>query len=122
MNTFICFPLYVASRVFVQYLKSRPEDQTVRSTLHFLLSALNALKHRNPLTESFLIQLKVDLVGTGIETPDIAVKTNCSMNRGMVCVALTVLKFCSCGGISANPYPIAKPTSRRLRMLATSVI
>ncbi|KAJ9234881.1 transcriptional regulator family: Fungal Specific TF [Paecilomyces variotii] len=79
MNTFICFPLYVASRVFVQYLKSRPNDQTVRSTLHFLLSALNAIKHMNPLTESFLIQLKVDLGGTIMETPDIAVKTSCGM-------------------------------------------
>ncbi|KAL1857266.1 hypothetical protein Plec18170_003385 [Paecilomyces lecythidis] len=83
MNTFICFPLYVASRVFVQYLKSRPDDQTVRSTLHFLLSALNAIKHRNPLTESFLIQLKVDLGGTGLESSDIAAKMSCGMKSMM---------------------------------------
>jgi hypothetical protein len=48
----------------VQYLKSRPDDQAVKSSLHFLLTALNALKQFSALTESFLIQLDVDLAGT----------------------------------------------------------
>ncbi|GAD99366.1 hypothetical protein PVAR5_8081 [Paecilomyces variotii No. 5] len=94
MNTFICFPLYVASRVFVQYLKSRPDDQTVRSTLHFLLSALNAIKHRNPLTESFLIQLKVDLGGTGLESSELAARMNCGM-KGVMPNASTTAGGCS---------------------------
>ncbi|KKA18058.1 C6 transcription factor Prf, partial [Rasamsonia emersonii CBS 393.64] len=66
MNPFSAFCLYVAARVFVQYLKSRPEDQTVRSSLQFLLTALNALKSYSTLTESFLIQLDVDLSGTDL--------------------------------------------------------
>lgn len=61
------FCLYVAARVFVQYLKSRPKDQQVRSSLQFLLQAMQALRRRNPLTESFLVQLDVDLEGTGLE-------------------------------------------------------
>ena len=66
MNSFLAFCLYVASRVFVQYLKSRTHDQTVRSSLQFLLSAMNALKVKNPITESFLVQLDVDLEGSGL--------------------------------------------------------
>ena len=61
------FCLYVAARVFVQYLKSRPSDQQVRSSLEFLLTAMQAIRRRNPLTESFLVQLDVDLEGTGLE-------------------------------------------------------
>jgi hypothetical protein len=48
----------------VQYLKSRPEDTAARSSLQFVFSALEALKHKNPLTESFLVQLDVDIEGT----------------------------------------------------------
>ena len=69
MNPFIAFCLYVAARVFVQYLKSRKDDATVKSSLHFLLSAMQALKSKNPLTESFLVQLDVDLEGSGLQLP-----------------------------------------------------
>lgn len=69
MNPFLPFCLYVAARVFVQYLKSRPEDGAVKSSMHFLLSAMQALKGMNPLTESFLVQLDVDLEGSGLELP-----------------------------------------------------
>lgn len=65
MNPFNAFCLYVAARVFVQYLKSRPEDQSVRASLDFLLGAMRALKRTNPLAESFLVQLDVDLGGNG---------------------------------------------------------
>ncbi|KAK2073654.1 hypothetical protein P8C59_007919 [Phyllachora maydis] len=61
MNAFISFCLYVAARVFVQYLKSKPDDSHTADSLRFLLAAMNALKRRNPLTESFLVQLHVDL-------------------------------------------------------------
>lgn len=47
----------------MQYLKSRPDDYMVRSSLEFIVSALNALKSKNPLTDSFLAQLEVDLDG-----------------------------------------------------------
>lgn len=69
MNPFLAFCLYVAARVFVQYLKSRREDQTVFSALQFLLSAMHVLKTKNPLTESFIVQLDVDLEGAGLEIP-----------------------------------------------------
>jgi len=67
MNPFISFCLYVAARVFVQYLKSRPNDTQVKSSLQFLLSAMHAIKRKNPLTESFLVQLDVDLEGAGLD-------------------------------------------------------
>ena len=72
MNPFMAFCLYVAARVFVQYLKSRRDDETVKSSLRFLLAAMQALKAQNPLTESFLVQLDVDLEGSGLDIPLIA--------------------------------------------------
>ncbi|KAL2019245.1 hypothetical protein VTK56DRAFT_9972 [Thermocarpiscus australiensis] len=69
MNPFISFCLYVSARVFVQYLKSRPDDSQTADSLRFLLSAMNALKRRNPLTESFLVQLDVDLEALGARIP-----------------------------------------------------
>jgi hypothetical protein len=69
MNPFIAFCLYVAARVYVQYLKSHKGDTAVVSSLQFLLSAMQALKAKNPLTESFLVQLDVDLEGTGLKLP-----------------------------------------------------
>ncbi|KAK5114933.1 hypothetical protein LTR62_002092 [Meristemomyces frigidus] len=67
MNPFISFCLYVAARVFVQYLKSRPQETQIRASLQFLLSAMHAIKRKNPLTESFLVQLDVDLESAGLE-------------------------------------------------------
>ncbi|KAK4192644.1 fungal-specific transcription factor domain-containing protein [Podospora australis] len=69
MNPFISFCLYVSARVFVQYLKSRPDDGQTADSLRFLLAAMNALKKRNPLTESFLVQLDVDLEALGVRIP-----------------------------------------------------
>lgn len=69
MNPFISFCLYVAARVFVQYLKNNPDDSQTADTLWFLLSAMSALKRRNPLTESFLVQLDVDLEALGMRIP-----------------------------------------------------
>ncbi|KAJ9639297.1 hypothetical protein H2204_003908 [Knufia peltigerae] len=69
MNPFLAFCLYVASRVFVQYLKARRDDTAVKSSLHFLLAAMHVLKTKNPLTESFLVQLDVDLEGSGLDLP-----------------------------------------------------
>jgi hypothetical protein len=69
MNPFIAFCLYVAARVFVQYLKTQRDDAAVISSLQFLLAAMQALKAKNPLTESFLVQLDVDLEGSDIRVP-----------------------------------------------------
>ncbi|KAF1831864.1 binuclear zinc transcription factor [Decorospora gaudefroyi] len=67
MNPFISFCVYVAARVFVQYLKTRPKDQQMNASLQFLLQAMQALRRKNPLTESFLVQLDLDLEGAGIQ-------------------------------------------------------
>lgn len=66
MNPFMSFCVYVAARVFVQYLKTRPNDQQMNASLQFLLQAMQALRRKNPLTASFLIQLDLDLEGAGI--------------------------------------------------------
>lgn len=67
MNPFMAFCLYVAARVFVQYLKTTPDDQEVRQSLEFLLAAMRAIQRKNPLTESFLVQLNVDIEGSGLD-------------------------------------------------------
>lgn len=69
LHPFISFCLYVSARVFVQYLKSRPDDSQVANSLRFLLSAMDALKRKNPLTESFLVQLDVDLEALCVRIP-----------------------------------------------------
>jgi hypothetical protein len=66
MNPFISFCVYVAARVFVQYLKTRPKDQQMHASLQFLLTAMQALRRKNPLTESFLVQLDLDLESAGV--------------------------------------------------------
>lgn len=66
MNPFISFCVYVAARVFVQYLKTRPKDQQMTASLQFMLQAMQALRRKNPLTESFLVQLDLDLESAGI--------------------------------------------------------
>ena len=67
MNPFVAFCIYVAARVFVQFLKRTPNDQEIRASLEFLFSAMQAMKRRNPLSESFLIQLGLDIEGTGLD-------------------------------------------------------
>ena len=69
MNPFVSFCLYVAARVYVQTFKKRPDDEEVRRSLEFLLNAMQAIRKKNALTESFLVQLSVDLEGSGLDTP-----------------------------------------------------
>lgn len=84
MNPFVTFCLYVASRVFIMFLKKIPDDQEIRASLEFLLSAMHALKRSNPLSESFLIQLGLEIEGTSLasllQNPDLS---ECMM-KGMV--------------------------------------
>ena len=63
----MAFCLYVASRVFVQFLKKSPDDQEIRASLEFLLTAMSALRRKNPLTESFMVQLNLDIEGSGLD-------------------------------------------------------
>ncbi|KAL8825566.1 MAG: hypothetical protein Q9170_007746 [Blastenia crenularia] len=67
MNPFIAFCLYVAARVFIHILKKNPNETDIRSSLEFLLAAMQQFKRTNPLSESFLIQLGLDLQGTGMD-------------------------------------------------------
>lgn len=72
MDPFMAFCIYVAARVFIQYLKFRPNDSAARSSLQFAFSALDVLKQKNPLAESFVIQLELDIGGTAfgdVRTP-----------------------------------------------------
>ena len=64
MHPFMAFCLYVAARVYVQAFIRNPDDQVTGDALDSLLTAMHALKQKNPLTESFLAQLMVDLEGT----------------------------------------------------------
>lgn len=63
------FCLYVAARIYVHTFKKRPDDLPTRSNLEFLLNAMQAQRKKNPLSESFLVQLMVDLDGCGLENP-----------------------------------------------------
>ncbi|KAJ5482656.1 hypothetical protein N7539_006102 [Penicillium diatomitis] len=106
LNPFMSFSLYIAARVFVQYLKSRPEDSAVYSSLQFVVSALNAMKSKNPLTESFLVQLDVDLEGTGIRALD-SFKNGSGLSR----VAKVMNAYCADG--QATPaYPVMNSRSQ----------
>ena len=67
MNPFVSFCLSVAARTFILFLKKMPDDQEVRASLEFLLSALQALKRRNPISELFLVQLWFEIKGTRLE-------------------------------------------------------
>ncbi|KAL9038019.1 MAG: hypothetical protein Q9180_003390 [Flavoplaca navasiana] len=67
MNPVIAFCLYVASRVFIHLLKKNPEESEIRSSLEFLVAAMQHFRTVSPLSESFLIQLGLDSEGTGIE-------------------------------------------------------
>ncbi len=67
MNPFMAFCLYVAARVFIQFLKKIPNNFEIRASLDLLLTAMRVLQRKNPLTESFLIQLYLDIEGSGLD-------------------------------------------------------
>ncbi|KAL9055208.1 MAG: hypothetical protein Q9162_003701 [Coniocarpon cinnabarinum] len=69
MNPFTAFCLYVAARVFVQFLRARPNEQQVSNSLQFLLTAMHAMCKKNPLTESFIAQLELDMESAGLPNP-----------------------------------------------------
>ncbi|KAK2799664.1 hypothetical protein FQN51_006796 [Onygenales sp. PD_10] len=107
INPFLAFCLYVACRVFLQYLKSRPEDESVRSSLQFLLAAMNAIKHRNPLTESFLMQLDADLEGSGLDHRTGTSKFSFGLRYG---AGTKSSAGCALGVQPQEPHPQAQTT------------
>lgn len=80
----MAFCLYVAARVFIQCLKKVPDQQEWRASLEFLMNAMNALKRRNPLSESFLMQLTLDIEGTGLDDLLQGAEFSSSMMKGVV--------------------------------------
>lgn len=76
----------------MQYLKSRPDESQIADSLRFLLAAMGALKRLNPLTESFLVQLDVDLEALGMRIPKL--KTAFPRNGEMGSVSLGLSTCC----------------------------
>ena len=68
----------------MQYLKSRPDDTVVQSSFQFITSALNALKNKNPLTETFLVQLDVDTEGMSLDGAQGSVRRDGNLNTRVV--------------------------------------
>ena len=69
MNPFVPFCLYVAARALIQYASMQPNDDNARSSVKFLLSAIAVMKPTNPLADSFLVQLDIELEGIGLDAP-----------------------------------------------------
>lgn len=49
--------------------KKRPHDAATKSNLDCLMTAMQAMRKKNPLAESFLVQLIVDIESSGLENP-----------------------------------------------------
>lgn len=97
MNPFMAFCIYIAARVFVYFLKRSPHEQEVVVSLRFLLNAMNALKRRQPITESFLTQLNLDMQASGLGALLKNPETSSSLLDGMVSILslLPITPFCS---------------------------
>ena len=85
MNPFMAFCLYIAARVFVHFLKTSPGDQEVLSSLRFLLDAMKSMKRAQPITESFLIQLSLDIQARGLGRLLHSPEFSSSILEDMVC-------------------------------------
>lgn len=90
LNVCTPFCLYLSARIFAQVSKSDPEDDSAKSSLRFLLSALVALKEAIPQAESYLLQL--DLEGSGLAALQDNVKQFSSLEESMVCILLFISK------------------------------
>ena len=85
MNPFMAFCLFIAARVFVHFLKKSPGDQEILSSLQFLLDAMKALKRTQPITESFLTQLSLDIQARGLGPLMHSTEFSPSLPKEMVC-------------------------------------
>lgn len=68
----------------MQFLKKNSVEEESRASLEFLLNSMNVLKRRNPLSESFLMQLTVDIEGTGLDSLLRNLDFSSSMMKGPV--------------------------------------
>lgn len=108
MNPFVPFCLYVAAQVLLQYITIQPKDDNAKSSLQFLLSAMTVIKSTNPLAASFLVQLDVDLEGSGVEAPAKQVRSRVGEKKqcmvrimswfGLIVVGLMKFNFLTCIG------------------------
>ncbi|KAG8626088.1 hypothetical protein KVT40_006489 [Elsinoe batatas] len=101
-NPFSTFCLYVAARVFIQYLKSRPSDSNVKASLHFLLTAMQAMRRKNLITESLLVQLDIDLQAAGLEESR-SLRNRLAKTGGVA--PMQASKMCTNGGTQEVPGP-----------------
>ena len=69
MNPFMAFCLYVAARVFSHSYAKRPDNQNIKNSLFFLVAAMQAHRSKNNLTESFLVQIQMELDAASLEHP-----------------------------------------------------
>ena len=67
MSPFTAFCLYVAARIFVHLYKKQPQNNVMRGNLEFLLNSMQAGQRKNPLANSFLVQIMVDLDGLELD-------------------------------------------------------
>jgi hypothetical protein len=90
MNPYMPFCLYVAARVFIQLLKANTRDLEISRSLNFLLAAMRWLKTKNPLSESFLIQLGLDIQGSGLdhmlENPELTTRSKDTVSAVISCI------------------------------------
>jgi len=90
MNPYMPFCLYVAARVFIQLLKANVRDLEISRSLNFLLAAMRWLKTKNPLSESFLIQLGLDIQGSGLDhmlqNPELTTRLKDTVSAVLSCV------------------------------------
>lgn len=99
MNPFSPFCLYVAARVLIQYVVDQPDDDQARSSVKFLLTAIAALKSSNPLADSFLVQLDVEVEGSGMDAPGTNTRSAAEKQQCMV-------------RLDASPFPLCSYSTR----------
>ena len=118
MNPYLPFCLYVSARVFVQYLRKVNQDSTVQQSLEFLFRVMTTIKRHNPLAESFLIQLALDIEGSGLDTllhnPDIStarLKGTSRLFSGNECGFSTHEQYSSKPGSGSTPGTGTTPSA-----------
>jgi hypothetical protein len=90
MNPFLPFCVFVATRVFIQRVKHHPDDHETASSVRFLLSVMTVLQVMNPLAASLLVQLDVELEGTGLEAHPDDARHQPRFNKSAVSFAISV--------------------------------
>ena len=98
------FCLYVAARIYIHTYKKQPGDMQTRSDLEFLLNAMQAQRKKNPLSESFLVQLMVDLDGCGIENPLNNLRFSFGLKKAVVSSPFTASSLLQLTAVQSEIY------------------